>query len=182
MPKNISFAMTTPQFIDGSKDVTRRTNWRDLKPGVILCGVEKGMGLKPGEKVKRLGLIEVVSVKFEPLQALLDDPEYGAIEMVREGFPTTPAHKFVEMLCKHYKCTPDKEFTRIEFKRACVKCKGMGTFYYPNTGIYWSEANLASVVGSGFTWGTCNRCWGTGNEKSPGKDLIQEHLDKKERI
>ena len=36
MPRNISFALTTPQFLDGSKDVTRRNGWLMLKTGDIL--------------------------------------------------------------------------------------------------------------------------------------------------
>ena len=31
--RNISFSLTTRQFRDGSKDVTRRVNWQNLKPG-----------------------------------------------------------------------------------------------------------------------------------------------------
>ncbi len=65
MPRNISFSMTTPQFIDGSKTVTRRMGWKFLKPGDVLCAVEKGMGLKKGEKVKRLGHIKIECVDFE---------------------------------------------------------------------------------------------------------------------
>ena len=87
MPRNISFAMTTPQFIDGSKDVTRRFAWWKLKPGDILMAVEKGMGLQKGEKIKRLGLIEIISVKKEPLNQMAIDREYGLEEMRREGYP-----------------------------------------------------------------------------------------------
>lgn len=49
--RNISFALTTPQFKSRSKDVTRRIGWWFLKPGDVVMGVEKGMGLKKGEKV-----------------------------------------------------------------------------------------------------------------------------------
>jgi hypothetical protein len=51
MPRNISFALTTAQFLDGSKDVTRRIGWKNLNAGDVLCAVKKGMGLKPGEKI-----------------------------------------------------------------------------------------------------------------------------------
>lgn len=40
--RNISFSMTTPQFLDGSKDVTRRMGWLFLIKGEELCGIEKG--------------------------------------------------------------------------------------------------------------------------------------------
>jgi hypothetical protein len=119
MPRNISFAMTTPQFIDGSKDVTRRRGWRFLKPGDKLWAVEKSMGLQKGETVKRLGLIRVVSVKIEPLIALLSCPEYGRIEMRREGYPfgfKNPAN-FVDYMTKYYKISKLDPMTRIEFER-----------------------------------------------------------------
>lgn len=32
----MSFALTEPQLMDGSKTVTRRTGWQDLKPGTRL--------------------------------------------------------------------------------------------------------------------------------------------------
>lgn len=41
MPRNISFSMTEPQFVDGSKDVTRRMGWKWLKPGDRIMGVRK---------------------------------------------------------------------------------------------------------------------------------------------
>jgi len=117
MPRNMSFALTTPQFIEHKKDVTRRLGWWNLKPGTELCGVKKAMGLKAGEKIERLGLIRVVKSSPEPLQALLDDPVYGAIEVMREGHPMgcKTARAFVDMLCDHYKVTPDKTFNRIEY-------------------------------------------------------------------
>jgi hypothetical protein len=62
MARNISFSMTEPQFLDGSKDVTRRMGWLRIKPGDVLNACRKCMGLKPGEKIVRLGQIVVVSV------------------------------------------------------------------------------------------------------------------------
>lgn len=110
MPRNISFALTTPQFINGTKDVTRRFGWWNLKKGDVLCGVKKAMGLKRGEQIERLGLIEVVSVKPEPLNAITQD------DVIREGFPDWQPSDFVEMLCKVHKCQPDAIVNRIEFK------------------------------------------------------------------
>lgn len=73
----ISFALTTPQFLDGSKDVTRRLGWlwlaQHFEAGggpVLLCGVEKSQGLGKGGKVKRLRIIEVTSARSEPLNAI----------------------------------------------------------------------------------------------------------------
>lgn len=117
--RNISFSMTTPQFIDGSKDVTRRFGWEFLQPGDRLMAVEKAMGLKKGEQMKRLGEIEVVSVRREPMSAMLDDMTYGMDELRREGFPfgcRSPAC-FVSGLLQKTKKTPDDMVTRIEFRR-----------------------------------------------------------------
>lgn len=123
MPRNISFALTTPQFLDGTKDVTRRMGWLKLKDGDLLCAVKKGMGLKPGEKIERLGMIRVKSVRREPLDALLRFHPYGEIECQREGFPPPHSYSwpsaFIEFFCASHKgCTPESIVTRIEFERA----------------------------------------------------------------
>lgn len=112
---NMSFFMTSAQFLARTKSVTRRLGWRSIKIGVVHQAVLKGQGLKRGEKIEVLGQFIPVSSRWEPLQRLLDEPQYGAEEMVREGFPGIAPKQFVSMLCKHYKCTPEKEFNRIEF-------------------------------------------------------------------
>lgn len=122
MPRNISFALTAPQFLDGSKTVTRRNGWAFLKAGDILCAVEKSQGLKKGEKVKKLGMIRVKDVRREALKRMLDDLNYGFAETTREGFPEPrPFHypdSFVEFFCKSHKgVTPESVITRIEFER-----------------------------------------------------------------
>ena len=119
MPRNISFSMTTPQFIDGSKDVTRRFGWWNLKLGIRLMAVEKGMGLKKGEKVNRLGLIEVVQCGAEKLRAMIDDWAYGLEELKREGYPFgyKDPEEFINALAKHHKTTINAYVNRIEFKR-----------------------------------------------------------------
>lgn len=111
MPRNMSFAMTTPQFIDGTKDVTRRMGWWFLKPGDVVQGVEKAMGLRKGEKVKRLGPIRVVSVRRERLDAITQE------DVVREGFPDWTPAQFVEFLCSKGGAKPDTIVNRIEFER-----------------------------------------------------------------
>ncbi len=122
MARNISFALTTPQFLDGSKDVTRRNGWKFLKAGDELCAVKKSQGIKKGEKVERLGMIRVASVQREQLRRLTDDLDYGFAETTREGFPDGhPKHfpsEFVDFFCRsHKKVTPDTVITRIEFVR-----------------------------------------------------------------
>lgn len=102
MPRNISFSLTTKQFRDRTKTVTRRLKWDSVKAGDILMGVEKAMGLKPGEKMVRLGLIRVTEARNEPLQL--------------QGFPEMSGAEFVEMFCKHMKVGPSYAPKRIEFE------------------------------------------------------------------
>lgn len=110
MPRNMSFAMTTPQFRDRTKTVTRRLGWRFLKPGDIVMGVEKSQGLKKGETVTRLGLIRIVGVRREPLLAIDDT------DVAREGFPGQTADWFIGMFCKANKVDAGAFVNRIEFE------------------------------------------------------------------
>jgi len=100
--RNISFALTTQQFRDQSKDVTRRLGWKNLKAGDQLMGCEKCQGIRPGESIVRLGAIEIISVRFEPLNRMsrwkeLTNREigYGKTEAIREGFPNLTGDQFV---------------------------------------------------------------------------------------
>lgn len=115
MPRNISFALTTEQFVARTKDVTRRLGWTFLKPGDVLCGCVKCMGLKPGEAIERLGMIRVVSVRRESLSSMWLEP-YGAMEAAREGFPGMSGADFVNMFCDHMGGDQSQEVTRIEFE------------------------------------------------------------------
>ena len=118
MARNISFFLTTPQFLAGTKDVTRRLGWSFLKAGDELMAIEKGQGLKKGETVVQLGLIKIVGVSTERLDQMIRFPAYGIDECRREGFPEMTPHEFVEFFCKSHKgCYPKKLITRIEFKR-----------------------------------------------------------------
>lgn len=111
--RNISFALTTKQFLDGSKTVTRRNGWKNLKPGTRLMACRKCMGLKKGEKVEHLGPIEVTDVSREPLFRIMKRP--GDCE--KEGFPGLSPPEFILFYRRHNKCLSDKVITRIEFKR-----------------------------------------------------------------
>lgn len=109
--RNIAFSMTTRQFRDRSKDVTRRCGWLKLKAGTRLQGVVKGMGLKKDEHPEALGIIEVVSVGREQLSVITQ------AEVNREGFPEMTPAEFVEMFCKgHRGCKPETVVTRIEYR------------------------------------------------------------------
>jgi len=120
--RNISFSMTKDSFCNGSKNVTRRLGWKNLKSGTYLMAVEKAQGLKKGEHVKKLGEIVVMVAEQEPLYHIVKYPMrvIGRSEVEREGFPAwkdTP-EKFVEFFCKvNKKCTPETMVNRIVFKR-----------------------------------------------------------------
>lgn len=109
--RRISFGLTKPQFVDGSKDVTRRLGWRTTKPGDRLLAVDRVMGFKPGQKAEVLGVIEVVSVRRERLD------EITIADVQREGFPGHDDPWFISMFCQAMRCHPHTEVTRIEFRR-----------------------------------------------------------------
>lgn len=111
--RNISFALTTESFLDGSKDVTRRSGWENLKVGERLMACRKCQGLKKGEKVERLGEIEVLDKGREPLHAICD--HFG--DCAREGFPKMTCMEFIEIYCKHNGGKPGQVVTRIVFRR-----------------------------------------------------------------
>lgn len=111
MPRNMSFAMTTEQVRAKTKTVTRRFGWDFLHPGDVVQPVEKVMGFKKGEHMKKIGgPIKIVSVRREPLNTITQE------DVVREGFPGWSPAQFVRMLMHHYKVMPDAMVNRIEFE------------------------------------------------------------------
>lgn len=108
--RRISFSLTKSQIRDRSKTVTRRAGWRFLKVGDLLQGVEKAMGLKPGEQQVRLAVVRVVDVRRERIDAITD------ADVAREGFPGLTAEEFVALYCKAMRGKPSDECTRIEFE------------------------------------------------------------------
>lgn len=110
--RRISFFLTEPQFLDGTKTVTRRLGWKTLKAGDRLLAVNKCMGLKPGEKARILGEIEVVSARREPLHNIEN------ADVAREGFGEWSRREFIEFFCASMKCHAEDLVTRIEFRKA----------------------------------------------------------------
>lgn len=112
----MAFSLTTQQVRDGTKTVTRRLGSADFRPGERRMAIEKGQGLKKGQHVTRIRVIECVSNRREPLFKLLADPDYGKSEAQREGFPDMDGLQFVEFFCRangvSRRCAPN----RIEFK------------------------------------------------------------------
>lgn len=111
MPRNMSFMITTAQMYGRTKTVTRRTGWKNLKPGDKLWAVEKGQGLKKGEKIKRICMIEVTHVRFESLNSILQS------DCTLEGFPSMDRLEFIDMFIKsHKEVSHFTQITRIEYK------------------------------------------------------------------
>lgn len=106
----MSFSATVQQVRDKTKTVTRRQGWTLLKPGDLLCAVEKGMGLKKGEKINRLATIRVVSVRREAVH------HCPPSDVAREGFPDLSQADFVKLYCELNRCSHLDPCTRIEFE------------------------------------------------------------------
>lgn len=112
----MSFSLTTESMRLREKTVTRRLGWDSIEAGQLICAVEKGMGLKKGETVKRIGVLRVVSVRKEPLWKMIYDHAYGCEEVIKEGFSAMTPTEFVEMFCEHNKVEPSRRVNRIEFE------------------------------------------------------------------
>jgi hypothetical protein len=110
--RNMAFSMTTPQMYAEIKDLTHRIGWWNLKPGDVLMAVEKGMGLKKGERVVRIYPIEIISTRPEPIGDISQQ------DVVWEGFPDKSVEWFIDFFCRGHKCTPDTITNRIKFRKA----------------------------------------------------------------
>lgn len=108
--RNMSFMLTTKQFREQTKTVTRRLSWWNLKPGAILMGVEKCQGLKKGERIQPLGPIRIINVRHERLDRITQ------ADCIKEGFPHLTPMQFISLfMTTHKGCTPDTTICRIEF-------------------------------------------------------------------
>jgi hypothetical protein len=93
--RNMSFFATQKQILEQTKTVTRRTGWKDAKPGDILQPIVKGQGLKKGETIQKLGCpIRIVSVTLDALREITDE------DVAREGFPGQTREWFIDLFCK----------------------------------------------------------------------------------
>ena len=108
--RNMSFALTTPQFYQRRKTVTRRLGWENLAAGDLVCGVEKSQGLRPGQPIVRLAVVRIRGVQRERLNSITAD------DVRREGFPEMTPREFVRMfVASHESATNRSLVTRIEF-------------------------------------------------------------------
>lgn len=114
--RHISFFLTQEQVKRRQKDVTRRTGWAETEVGDLMVGVVKGQGIKKGERIEPLCIIEVVKVSREPLDQIIRDPAYGYAEMPREGFPNLRPVDFTVMYRDANGGAEDQPVTRIQFR------------------------------------------------------------------
>ena len=110
MPRNMSFMLTTEQIKNRTKTVTRRIGWIFLKPDDIVNAVEKGMGLKKGEKVKQICRIRIISIHKQGLFRITKE------DCIKEGFPEMSPDDFIDMFCRHNKVGASCPVNRIEFE------------------------------------------------------------------
>lgn len=114
--RNMSFMMTTDAIRDHSKTVTRRLGWNNLKVGDHVQACVKCMGLKKGEQLQKLAVIEITGITKEQLHRLIHNRFYGDAEAIKEGFPDLTGPQFVAHFCKAMNCTTKQIVNRIEFK------------------------------------------------------------------
>lgn len=123
--RNMSYRLTKRQFLDGSKDITRRDGWAFLKAGEHYTGVEKSQGLKKGEKIVYLGQCICISNEPERVDEIIKRPIRSdqfpvtgrmRTEMEREGFPDMSAEEFVEWFCDERDLDRSDEIQRIRFE------------------------------------------------------------------
>jgi len=92
----MAFSKTTASVERREKTVTRRLGWGFLKAGDRLWAVEKCQGLKKGEKVKRIAIIEIVSIRWERLGDIFNYPRAGKFEVEKEGFAECSPREFLD--------------------------------------------------------------------------------------
>lgn len=119
----MSFSATTPQVLARTKTVTRRLGWASLKAGEFVQAIEKGQGLKKGERARRLAVLRIASVRRERLDAIRET------DVVLEGFPQLSRRSFVDMFRDLNGCGPDVEVTRIAFEYVRIACHQCGILF-----------------------------------------------------
>jgi len=139
--RNMSFSATTEQILRQTKFETRRLGWADLKPGEVFCAIEKGQGLKKGQKVRRLMVLICRSNRQQVLNRIT------STAVVREGFHDLTTKEFVAQFCRLNKCASDRKINVIEFEyvsRICRKC-GCWEWHPCPGGCYRVEPDLCSA-------------------------------------
>ncbi len=109
--RRMSFSLTKEEVLLQRKTVTRRQGWAHFKEGQVIQPIEKGMGLKKGEKQKLLGCpIRITSIHVEPIEEINSD------DVVLEGFQDFSIEQFIAMYCKANKVKPSEACRVIRFE------------------------------------------------------------------
>lgn len=119
--RRMSFHVTTRQMRERTKDVTRRQGWRNLRPGELVLAVDR-IQRRRDQRVEFLGVIEVVAVRRERLDAITAD------EVAREGFPELTPGAFVRLFCEAMGADPAAEVARVEFRHVTGCADGRPKF------------------------------------------------------
>lgn len=107
--RRMSFALTIDAVLERRKFVTRRLGWAFAKVGDRYLAVDK---LRT-KNARKLGVIEVVSVRVEPLWAICrEDGDPCALE----GFPGMTPNEFCDMFMKSMRVPSTVGVNRIEFR------------------------------------------------------------------
>ena len=112
--RNMSFSLTTEQMRKRMKTQTGRLNWDFLQVGCVVMSVEKGRGLRKGERVNRLYPIRITRKWRAPVKSI---DQAGCM---REGFPDMTPDQFVAMFCAHNKCSPARVINWFQFEEVVV--------------------------------------------------------------
>lgn len=110
MPKRMSFMLTIGPMRRREKTETMRLGWDDLKPGDAFIAIEKGQGLKKGEKHKVI--CHCVCVSNTPVRV----DSVTEANCIAEGFPDLTPAEFVAMFCRNMGCKPDRVVNRVRFR------------------------------------------------------------------
>ena len=117
MPRLMSVAYTEDAVRSRIKTVTRRAGWSYLHPGDRLTLCRKVMGRRKGEPLVRVAEVEVVDVRRERLDRMLTDLDYGAAEVILEGFPDLTPQAFVaRYFIDAQGIAPEALVTRVEWR------------------------------------------------------------------
>ncbi len=87
MTRRMACSLTMDAVRARTKTVTRRdpATWKTLVPGDRLTLIEKGMGLKKGEKQVVLAEVEIVDVRIEDLNKIATETGGFQAALDREG-------------------------------------------------------------------------------------------------
>ncbi|DBA34863.1 TPA_asm: hypothetical protein vir521_00069 [Caudoviricetes sp. vir521] len=105
----MSFRFTANAIRNQAKTQTRRLGWEFLREGDYLIAVVQTQGLKKGEKVEIIRVIQVTNVRRERLCTITKE------DVEAEGYPDMSQKEFIDMFCSKMGIQPWEYVTRIVF-------------------------------------------------------------------